>query len=91
MPRPKRIIEQPAIEPKPEYKSVRNIVDLLFAYRDKSNGRMAGLIEDCKDDLYRLFLVDWNDKQIDEIPVSPFTNTIYEEWQRRFSREFGEL
>lgn len=80
------------IKPKPAkraYHSVRDLVDLMQRYQAVADGKSRGLFEDCKAEIYRLFIVDYNDKQVDGIKATGTSDRVYLEWERRFERAFG--
>ncbi len=77
-----------ALTPKPAYRSVTDLVAMMEEYRTQSNGRNRGLFEDCKADIYRLFAVDYRDKQVAEIRATGTTDRVYGEWEQKFARAF---
>lgn len=94
--RPPRASTPPAtvtpIKPaKAPFRSLRDLVTLQAQYQAQSGGRQRGMFEDCRAEIYRLFGIDHNDKQVDEMRATGATDRAYEEWERRFVRAFGEL
>lgn len=73
------------------YKSPCDIVLMMQDYQTRAAGKNRGLFEDCKADIYRLWLVDYNDWQIREIKATGTSDRVYQEWERKFQRAFGEL
>ena len=84
------IIHKPKA-PKPAYRSVRDLVSMMERYQAIAGDKSRGMFEDCKADIYRLFLVDYNDRQVDEIVATGYSDQIYSEWESRFVRAFGRL
>ena len=93
-PRKQPYVSKPvAAAPKPKrvYKSPMDIVGLMEAYREASGGKNRGLIEDCKADIYRLWLLDYNDWRLKEVKATGTSDRVFHEWRAKFVRAFGTL
>lgn len=88
---PEPATQEPAKLEHRVYKSVADIVDMMAAYQVAANGRVRGLFEDCKGDIYRVFALDYNDKQVRELRANGCSDRIYNEWRARFERTFGQI
>ena len=94
--RPKRVPyvkAQPKPKPRPKrvYKTPMDIVAQMEAYRSISDGKNRGLFEDCKADIYRLWLLDYNDWRLNELKGTGTSDRVYHEWRAKFVRAFGPL
>ena len=83
--------ETPAVRPLRVYKSPMDIVGLMQRYQVASNGKVRGLFEDCKADIYKLWLLDYNDWRLQEVRATGTSDRVYGEWARKFARAFGDL
>lgn len=75
--------------PRAAFRSIRDLISMMDAYRASSGGKFRGLFEDCKAEIYNVFAVDIKDKQVDEMKATSSTDRFYGEWERRFSRAIG--
>lgn len=99
MPWPKgkpRKIEEAApikiVRPKKVYRSVADLVAMMRDYEKISGGKLRGTFEDCKTDIYRMFLLDHNDsKAIADLRASGCSDRVFHEWEAKFKRLFGEI
>ena len=92
--RPKKLrapypVKQPEV--RREYKTPSELVALMLRYHDQSQGRNRGMFEDCKADIYRLFMLDYNDWRLKEVKATGMSDRVYHEWRQRFERAFGPL
>jgi hypothetical protein len=77
------------VKQKRAYRSLRDLVSMMERYHTIANGKSRGLFEDCKAEIYRLFVVDYNDRQVDDVRPTGTTDRLYGEWETRFVRAFG--
>jgi len=94
--RPKRIRAvqaEPVKVPRPArvWKSPVDLVEMMEAYRSISEGKNRGMFEDCKADIYRLWLLDYNDWRLKEVKATGTSDRVYHEWRAKFVRAFGAL
>jgi hypothetical protein len=81
-----------AIRPKKVMRSVSDLVVMMNEYQSMSDGRLRGLFEDCKTDIYRMFLLDHNDRRaIADLRPSGCSDRVFHEWEIRFERAFGKI
>lgn len=73
------------------YKTPMDIVAQMQAYQAVANGRNRGMFEDCKADIYRLWLLDYNDWRLKEVKGTGTSDRVYHEWTAKFVRAFGAL
>lgn len=81
----------PAPKPSRVYKSPMDIVAQMQAYQAIANGKNRGMFEDCKADIYRLWLLDYNDWRLGEVKGTGTSDRVFNEWTAKFVRAFGEL
>lgn len=94
--RPKKLpyVAKPAEPLKVErraYRSPMDIVTMMKQFQALSDGKMRGMFEDCKADIYRLWLLDYNDWRLSEVKGTGVSDRVYGEWERKFTRAFGVL
>ncbi len=94
--RPKRVklaIIPAKAAPKPArvYTAPKDVIRLMAEYQSIANGKNRGMFEDCKADIYRLWLLDYNDWRLDEIKGTGTSDRVFNEWERKFVRAFGAL
>lgn len=81
-----------AIRSRKVYRSVADLVAMMREYEAIANGRIRGLFEDCKTDIYRMFLLDHNDdRAIRDLRASGCSDRVFHEWEARFAKTFGKL
>jgi hypothetical protein len=93
--KPRKSVEAVVVsapEPIRQKRSVRDIVDLLEAYRLVAGAHTRGVLADCEMDIYRQFHVYHNDhRAVDDQRANGCSDRVYGEWELRFRRAFGEL
>lgn len=72
-------------------KSPSDLVSLMARYHEASGGKNRGMFEDLKADIYRLWLLDYNDWRLGEIRATGTSDRVYHEWLRKFERAFGSV
>jgi len=83
-PEPVKIARPPRV-----YKSPMDIVAQMKAYQAVSNDKNRGMFEDCKADIYKLWLLDYNDWRLGEVKGTGTSDRVFREWERKFVRAFG--
>lgn len=73
------------------YKTPMDIVAQMQEYQAIANGKNRGLFEDCKADIYRLWLLDYNDWRLKEVKGTGTSDRVFHEWRAKFVRAFGML
>lgn len=73
------------------YKTPMDIVAQMQAYQAIANGKNRGMFEDCKADIYRLWLLDYNDWRLGEVKGTGTSDRVFNEWTAKFVRAFGAL
>lgn len=81
----------PAPRPLRVYKAPMDIVGLMKSYHELADGKSRGMFEDCKADIYRLWLLDYNDWRLGELKGTGTSDRVFHEWQKKFERAFGAL
>ncbi len=81
----------PAPKPVRVWKSPMDIVAQMQAYQAVSGGKNRGIFEDCKADIYRLWLLDYNDWRLGEVKGTGTSDRVFHEWRAKFVRAFGAL
>lgn len=84
-------VAQTAPAPVKVLKSPSDLVALMARYHEASGGKNRGMFEDLKADIYRLWLLDYNDWRLGEVRATGTSDRVYHEWLRKFERAFGSV